>query len=183
MPEDETAPSGTAARESDKRGEDAVESATADESAFRESAAGRAEESDGTSDELEERMADELEGTSASELEEISSEELEGASAEELESVPTEELRETSEELETKTEDELETGCTADELSGRASEELETDEEESSFLDSSSNSANKSRTWANADADIQKTHKTETKNRIGKIYKIQKNKRRRFRIK
>ncbi len=64
------------------------------------------------------------------------------------------------------------------ELAGRASDELETIDESAAFV-SSSNSANRSRTCEDAAADIKKRHRQKTRNRMGKIYKIRKDKRRR----
>ena len=63
------------------------------------------------------------------------------------------------------------------ELTGRASDELETTDESAAFV-SSSNSANRSRTCEDAAADIKKRHRQKTRNRMGKIYKIRKDKRR-----
>lgn len=168
--------------------------------AFRkESAEPEPEESDGASE--SEKAADALSRESATET----SGELERATSAELDElkISTDELDKTSpdepgrlEELLSKTfeldaselletaeretfsaSDEDETARTL-ELTGRASDELETVADDSAAFVSSSNSANRSRTCEDAAADIKKKHRQKTRNRMGKIYKIRKDKRR-----
>lgn len=169
-------------------------------SAFRkESAEPEPEESDGASE--SEKAADALSRESTTET----SGELERATSAELDElkIPTDELDKTSldepgrlEELLSKTLEldaselletaELETFSASDEdetartleLTGRASDELETVADDSAAFVSSSNSANRSRTCEDAAADIKKKHRQKTRNRMGKIYKIRKDKRR-----
>ncbi len=161
-------------------------------SAFRkESAEPEPEESDGASE--SEKAADALSRESATEtsgeLDRATSAELDELriSADELNwleellsktlELDASELLETAE-LETfSASDEDETARTL-ELTGKASDELETVADDSAALVSSSNSANRSRTCEDAAADIKKKHRQKTRNRIGKIYKIQKDKRR-----
>lgn len=156
--------------------EESAESVTEESDGASESAAtaeGFRESAAGISCELERATSAKLD-----ELDKISTDELDWL--EELLSKTLEldasELLETAE-LETfSASDEEETARTL-ELAGRASDELETTDESAAFV-SSSNSANRSRTCANAATDIKKTHKQKTRNRMGKIYKIRKNKRR-----
>lgn len=167
--------------------------------AFRKESA-EPEESDGASE--SEKAADALSRESTTET----SGELERATSAELDElkIPTDELDKTSldepgrlEELLSKTLEldaselletaELETFSASDEdetartleLTGRASDELETVADDSAAFVSSSNSANRSRTCEDAAADIKKKHRQKTRNRMGKIYKIRKDKRRR----
>lgn len=159
--------------ESDGASESAVTAEASRESAetagalSKESAAGISCELDrATSAELDELRisADELNW-----LEELLSKTLE---------LDASELLETAE-LETfSASDEDETARTL-ELTGKASDELETVADESAAFVSSSNSANRSRTCEDAAADIKKKHRQKTRNRMGKIYKIRKDKRRR----
>lgn len=168
-------------------------------SAFRKESA-EPEESDGASE--SEKAADALSRESATET----SGELERATSAELDElkIPTDELDKTSldepgrlEELLSKTLEldaselletaKLETFSASDEdetartleLTGKASDELETVADDSAAFVSSSNSANRSRTCEDAAADIKKKHRQKTRNRMGKIYKIRKDKRRR----
>ncbi len=118
------------------------------------------------------------------------SEESAGGISDELESAcpgKLEELENTDDELETFEEllaktleldasEPLETDD--EETASSASDEDETTAKESAAFVSSSNSANRSRTCANAAADIKKKHRQKTRNRMGKIYKIRKDKRR-----
>lgn len=161
--------------------------------AFRkESAEPEPEESDGASE--SEKAADALSRESATEtsgeLERATSAELDELriSADELNwleellsktlELDASELLETAE-LETfSASDEDETARTL-ELTGKASDELETVADDSAAFVSSSNSANRSRTCEDAAADIKKKHRQKTRNRMGKIYKIRKDKRRR----
>lgn len=150
------------------------------------------EESDGASE--SEKAADALSRESATEtsgeLERATSAELDELriSADELNwleellsktlELDASELLETAE-LETfSASDEDETARTL-ELTGKASDELETVADDSTAFVSSSNSANRSRTCEDAAADIKKKHRQKTRNRMGKIYKIRKDKRRR----
>lgn len=159
--------------ESDGASESAVTAEASRESAetagalSKESAAGISCELDrATSAELDELRipADELNW-----LEELLSKTLE---------LDASELLETAE-LETfSASDEDETARTL-ELTGKASDELETVADDSAAFVSSSNSANRSRTCEDAAADIKKKHRQKTRNRMGKIYKIRKDKRRR----
>lgn len=162
-------------------------------SAFRkESAEPEPEESDGASE--SEKAADALSRESATEtsgeLERATSAELDELriSADELNwleellsktlELDASELLETAK-LETfSASDEDETARTL-ELTGKASDELETVADDSAAFVSSSNSANRSRTCEDAAADIKKKHRQKTRNRMGKIYKIRKDKRRR----
>lgn len=157
--------------------------------AFRKESA-EPEESDGASESAETEASRESATSVSCELERTTSAELD-----ELDKISTDELDwleellsktlelDASELLET---DELETFSASDEedaartleLTGRASDELETTADESAAFVSSSNSANRSRTCENAAADIKKKLKQKTRNRMGKIYKIRKDKRR-----
>lgn len=161
--------------------------------AFRkESAEPEPEESDGASE--SEKAADALSRESATEtsgeLERATSAELDELriSADELNwleellsktlELDASELLETAK-LETfSASDEDETARTL-ELTGKASDELETVADDFAAFVSSSNSANRSRTCEDAAADIKKKHRQKTRNRMGKIYKIRKDKRRR----
>lgn len=166
-------------------------------SAFRKESA-EPEESDGESESVATAEAsresatgtsDELERTTSAELDElrISTDELDGTSPDELDrleellartlELDASELLETAE-LETFSASDEEEAARTLELAGRVSDELETTDESAAFV-SSSNSANRSRTCENAAADIKKKLKQKTRNRMGKIYKIRKDKRRR----
>lgn len=151
--------------------------------AFRkESAEPEPEESDRASESAETAgIPRELERATSAELDElkISTDELDWL--EELLSKTLEldasELLETAE-LETFSASDEEDAARTLELTGKASDELETTADESAAFVSSSNSANRSRTCENAAADIKKKLKQKTRNRMGKIYKIRKDKRR-----
>lgn len=167
--------------ESDGASESAVTAEASRESAetagalSKESAAGISCELDrATSAELDELKIpmDELDKTSPDEpgrLEELLSKTLE---------LDASELLETAERETFSASDEDETARTL-ELTGKASDELETVADDSAAFVSSSNSANRSRTCEDAAADIKKKHRQKTRNRMGKIYKIRKDKRRR----
>ncbi len=129
--------------------------------AFRKESA-EPEESDGASESAETEASRESATGVSCELERTTSAELD-----ELDKISTDEL-DWLEELLSKTL----------ELTGKASDELETTADESAAFVSSSNSANRSRTCENAAADIKKKLKQKTRNRMGKIYKIRKDKRR-----
>lgn len=159
--------------ESDGASESAVTAEASRESAetagalSKESAAGISCELDrATSAELDELRisADELNW-----LEELLSKTLELDASELLETAKLETFSAS---------DEDETARTL-ELTGKASDELETVADDSAAFVSSSNSANRSRTCEDAAADIKKKHRQKTRNRMGKIYKIRKDKRRR----
>lgn len=144
------------------------------------------EESDGASESTETAGALSKESTTGvpSELERATSaelDELDKISTDELdrlEELPTQMLElDTSGLLETFSASDDEDAARMLELTGRASDELETTDESAAFV-SSSNSANRSRTCEDAAADIKKRHRQKTRNRMGKIYKIRKDKRR-----
>lgn len=160
---------GTEPEESDG----ASESAETAGALSRESAAGVSCELErAASAELDElRISDELDKTSPDELDRL--EELLSKTLE----LDASELLETAERETFSASDEDEPSAKTLELTGRASDELETFEESAAFV-SSSNSANRSRTCEDAAADIKKKHRQKTRNRMGKIYKIQKDKRR-----
>lgn len=153
----------------------------------------RASESIETADALSKESATgvpcELDRATSAELDElkISTDELDKTSPDELDrleellsktfELDASELLETAERETFSASDEDETARTL-ELTGRASDELETVGDESAAFVSSSNSANRSRTCEDAAADIKKKHRQKTRNRMGKIYKIRKDKRR-----
>lgn len=156
----------------------------------KESAEPEPEESDRASESAETAgIPRELERATSAELDElkISTDELDKTSPDELDrleellsktfELDASELLETAERETFSASDEDETARTL-ELTGRASDELETVGDESAAFVSSSNSANRSRTCEDAAADIKKKHRQKTRNRMGKIYKIRKDKRR-----